>query len=260
VGVADSAASMLWALDYIFNGLESGVDRFNFHTLYHADVDPSPSDTIYNAFTIPDSKGNLTPRPLYYAMLAASLARSGTRRQVTHLSDTSKNLQVHAVAEADGQHVLVYAINKSEVATELQIEAGGYKQAGAFVLGGSSLTATGSNAVAIDGHYVDATTPYVAPVFNAITANNGIYDLTVPVGKAIVVRLGSDANPSAGGSDADASVVDSCVGRVDGIYCSVLATYSAIQCKNGSIAGGYQCPEPQTCIGPNGPGAEIECK
>jgi hypothetical protein len=52
---------------------------------------------------------------------------------------------------------------------------------------------------------------------------------------------------------------DSCAGREDGIYCSELVPYSALECKNGQIAVGHQCPTGKTCAGPNGPG-ELTCK
>lgn len=53
---------------------------------------------------------------------------------------------------------------------------------------------------------------------------------------------------------------DTCVGKVDGLYCSELAAFGAYACKNGSIVGGQQCASPKVCAGPNGPGSTIVCR
>jgi hypothetical protein len=53
---------------------------------------------------------------------------------------------------------------------------------------------------------------------------------------------------------------DSCTGRADGVYCSQLASYSAIVCQGESIALGIQCENERKCIGPNGPGTQVQCE
>jgi hypothetical protein len=53
---------------------------------------------------------------------------------------------------------------------------------------------------------------------------------------------------------------DSCLGRADGIYCSTLRDFSAIECKDGTILTGHQCSNAgEKCIGPNGVGSTIQC-
>jgi thermolysin len=52
---------------------------------------------------------------------------------------------------------------------------------------------------------------------------------------------------------------DSCDGKADGVYCSSLAPFSAYVCQGGSIAGGQQCPNDASCVGPNGAG-DLECR
>jgi hypothetical protein len=69
---------------------------------------------------------------------------------------------------------------------------------------------------------------------------------------------GPPGDGGGGGSDAGRTV-DSCDGRADGTYCSVISPNSAIMCKGNSIAGGQQCPSGKLCSGPNGPGAQIVC-
>lgn len=53
---------------------------------------------------------------------------------------------------------------------------------------------------------------------------------------------------------------DSCAGKEDGIYCSELAEFSAIICKDQSIVGGMQCPNGAKCLGPNGSGGTLQCE
>lgn len=79
----------------------------------------------------------------------------------------------------------------------------------------------------------------------------------------VTCEVGCEAGTcDAGAGDAapDADFRDSCVGRADGVYCSQLRDFSAIVCKGGSLVSGQQCPSPQKCIGPNGPGTTIQCK
>ena len=52
---------------------------------------------------------------------------------------------------------------------------------------------------------------------------------------------------------------DSCAGRSDGLYCSMLIDYSAYECKGGVIVGGQQCAS-GVCAGPNGAGNMIVCQ
>lgn len=76
---------------------------------------------------------------------------------------------------------------------------------------------------------------------------------------------GGAVDASDGGQPQDASddvfLRDSCEGRPDGIYCSQLADFSSIICQGGSISGGLQCANAgEVCVGPNGPGSDIQCK
>lgn len=69
---------------------------------------------------------------------------------------------------------------------------------------------------------------------------------------------GAPSDPAASPTEPD--LYDSCKGRADGVYCSQLASYSAIVCEGGSISRGIQCADLSKCVGPNGPGADVECE
>lgn len=95
------------------------------------------------------------------------------------------------------------------------------------------------------------------------------YKVTCEIGcEAGTCDAGPDATPNdagptpndAGDAQADVDARDTCVGRADGIYCSQIADFGAIICKGQAIAGGQQCPTPQKCVGPNGPGTTIQCR
>jgi hypothetical protein len=53
---------------------------------------------------------------------------------------------------------------------------------------------------------------------------------------------------------------DSCVGKVDGVYCSGYEPAAGYECKSGSVSGGQSCVSPAQCVGPNGAGTTIQCR
>jgi Zn-dependent metalloprotease len=63
-----------------------------------------------------------------------------------------------------------------------------------------------------------------------------------------------------GGAPSKIDLTDSCTGRADGIYCSIRSPWSAIVCKGESTALGIQCANHAACIGPNGPGDDVQCE
>lgn len=72
------------------------------------------------------------------------------------------------------------------------------------------------------------------------------------------VDAGADAGPDPEGLEPE--LFDSCKGRADGVYCSQLAPYGAIVCQGEAIAAGQQCANEAKCVGPNGPGATVQCE
>ena len=68
----------------------------------------------------------------------------------------------------------------------------------------------------------------------------------------------TDAGVGDGGSDATA--VDSCAGRADGMYCSQINPHASYTCAGQIHTGADFCPDTQRCIGPNGPGTAIACQ
>jgi Zn-dependent metalloprotease len=69
-----------------------------------------------------------------------------------------------------------------------------------------------------------------------------------------------NADTDAGTSDTDASALDSCFGRADGMYCSVINPHASFACSGQARSGGDSCTTSQRCTGPNGPGTTIQCQ
>jgi hypothetical protein len=101
--------------------------------------------------------------------------------------------------------------------------------------------------------------PVVKAVGNACDAIPSV-DKLVQGAKNIITPPSPPTNIVNG--DAGPPIKDTCVGKADGIYCSELAAFSAIQCCNHSICGGQQCAGGTSakCVGPNGPGTMIVCQ
>lgn len=76
-----------------------------------------------------------------------------------------------------------------------------------------------------------------------------------------IVCEGAPPPPNGGGgNDAGGPVGDTCAGRPDGVYCSVNVPGTGYRCKDGSTAGGLFCESGKMCVGPNGPGDDIQCQ
>jgi hypothetical protein len=105
LGVSDTFASALWALDLLFTlafaegagiNLETGVNQLGFI---------SPYSPIFD-----DEHGHFTARPSYYAMLAFALAGRGKRIE-TSLDAPGVNMTAYSVVNDEGQTWLTL-INK----------------------------------------------------------------------------------------------------------------------------------------------------
>lgn len=83
-------------------------------------------------------------------------------------------------------------------------------------------------------------------------------DAAPPIEAGAPTDGGTPSDPT--GKKTDPDLFDSCTGRADGVYCSQLASYSAIVCQGESIALGIQCENERKCLGPNGPGTQVQCE
>ncbi|NOU33628.1 MAG: hypothetical protein HOO96_37520 [Polyangiaceae bacterium] len=96
--------------------------------------------------------------------------------------------------------------------------------------------------------------------------------ITVPLGLVLTSKVSKtcgssqqavapvpDAGPRPDEADAKAPPTDTCSGKADGFYCSILAPYSGYYCVAQHVEYGLQCFQPQKCVGLKAP-YEIACR
>jgi uncharacterized protein (TIGR03437 family) len=188
-GVSDVYASALWGIDYMFTLAQRSSTGLNLH-----------GGGTGNYRPIAVSGSQITPRPLYYALL---LFRAAARGWVAppNVSAGAANVTAYATIDTDGT-VRVVAINKDTTQdAALTISLGpGYTSALAMRLTGTAFdavagTTLGGAAVQGDGTWLPAQLESAR-----ITGSN--YTTTLPSGSAILVAFGTDslsASNAAGG-------------------------------------------------------------
>jgi hypothetical protein len=174
-GVSDAFAATLWGSDYMFNALEQGVKKIEFHI--------GGSGGLYNPI---DASGN--PKPLYYAFLFfENIASNGGNIITPTVRTSNTNTTAHAILGTDNK-LRVAVINKdlNNTAVVDIHTTKSYTQATALTLSASSVSATsgitfGGTSVASDGTW----TPN-APT--TVQLNGGIdaYITLSPASAAIV--------------------------------------------------------------------------
>jgi hypothetical protein len=174
-GVSEDYVASLWSADYMFNALEQGVIRMNFH---FGDSTSFGYDALLN---------DGTPTGLYYGMLFFhTVAANGTTVPTT--VQTTPNVTAHSVLGNDGK-LRVAVINKDQVNTAVVkiTTTNTYNQATDIKLSGQALNSMtgitlGGNAVASDGTW-SAGTP------ETLTLNGKIAYITVPAASAAIITF-----------------------------------------------------------------------
>ncbi len=105
LGVSNKLASALWGADFMFTTALLGASGVNFHGGNAGAYTPIE----YGNFD--GINGNVRPRPLYYGILAFSLASKGTFIQNTFNTGSAINANAYSVFGTDGKYY-VTIINK----------------------------------------------------------------------------------------------------------------------------------------------------
>lgn len=182
-GVSDTFASALWGLDFLFTlaaanaggvNLETGVNQLGFISSYSPIGD--------------DEHGNYSARPLYYAMLAFSLASRGRRVDVQYDAG-NLNVKAYAVVSED-KHLSVTLINKEASRdAEVRIAGAGVFAGGSLLrLAAPSLESKGE--VTLGGSTVSADAQWEATHREHLTSRGGEWVIGVPAASAALVTLG----------------------------------------------------------------------
>jgi hypothetical protein len=179
-GVSDVFASALWGVDYMFTLAGRGAAGVNFH---------SPGAGSYTAIAVNGSQ--VSPRPLYYAMLLFRVAARG-RLVPLDLKTSGSNLTAFGTLDDDGT-LRITVINKDrEQDAVVRINPGAaYTRATALRLRAPALDATadvtlGEAAVQADGSWAPSRLEAVARDASAFTT-------TLRAGSAVLLSFSADA-------------------------------------------------------------------
>ena len=115
VGVSNVFASALWAINYLYNLAEHGVQGVNLHNQLNC---PSQSYS-----PICRAGSTFTARPVYYGMLLFSQANRG--KLVPLDIQTSLNIDAHAMLGEDGKLRVTLINNDPAQTVEIIVRAGG---------------------------------------------------------------------------------------------------------------------------------------
>jgi hypothetical protein len=179
-GVSDTMAAALWGLDFMFTlaqfnaagvNLETGVNHLGFLSYY------TPIGL--------DSAGHFRATPLYYGMLAFSLASRGERLQLT-LDNGGPNITAYAVRSDRGE-IWLTLINK-QAAGDAQVRATcpGVVRAEVVRLTAPSLSS--KDGALLGGSQVSAGKWSPRPS-EPVRVTSGEIEIGVPAASAALVRL-----------------------------------------------------------------------
>ncbi len=175
-GVSDTMAAALWGLDFLFTlaqfnaagvNMETGVNHLGFLSYYT----PVTADAV---------------RPLYYGMLAFSLATHGDRVQLA-LDNAGRNITAYAVRSDRGE-IWLTLINK-EAARDAQVraECPGIGAAGALRLTAPSLSA--KDDVLLGGSAVTKAGRWSPGRSELVKVRSAEMEIDVPAASAVLLRM-----------------------------------------------------------------------
>jgi hypothetical protein len=185
-GVSNAFASALWGADYLFTGLDAGLDGMYFHGV--------PNNAVGNSAGMPEVysplEANGTPAPLYYGMLLFHYATQGGGTVVPVTVKSSLDLTAHAIL-GPGKSLRVVLINKSAEQVTTTVAAPGYSSGRLISLTAPSPTSTGG--VTFGGSAVNPTTGAWTPNpadEQAVSVSAGRSKVVVPASSAVVITYG----------------------------------------------------------------------
>ncbi len=175
-GVSDTMAAALWGLDFLFTlaqfnaagvNMETGVNHLGFLSYYT----PMSADQA---------------RPLYYGMLAFSLASRGDRIQLS-LDNAGLNITAYAV-QGDRGDIWLTLVNKEAARdAHVRVACPGIAAASALRLTAPSLSS--KDGVLLGGSPVSNAGKWAAGAPEPIRVTSGEMEILVPAGSAALVQL-----------------------------------------------------------------------
>ena len=180
-GVSDTMAAALWGLDFMFTlaqfnaagvNLETGVNHLGFLSYY------SPIGV--------DSAKNFVATPLYYGMLAFSLASRGERLKLT-LDNSGLNITAYAVHADDGDIWLTLVNKEATADAQVRVVCPGIAKTNVIRLTAPSLSS--KDGVRLGGSLVDHAGRCSPGPAEPVRVTSGELEIAVPAASAALLRI-----------------------------------------------------------------------
>jgi hypothetical protein len=180
-GVSDTMAAALWGLDFMFTlaqfnaagvNMETGVNHLGFLSYY------TPIGV--------DSSHTFVATPLYYGMLAFSLASRGDLVEV-HLDNAGLNVAAYAARSDRGESWLTL-VNK-EAARGAEVRVSSPKVSVAHVLRLTAPSLSSKDSVLLGGSAVDSAGKWRPGAPEPVRVTSGELEISLPAASAALLRL-----------------------------------------------------------------------
>jgi len=180
-GVSDAMAAALWGLDFMFTlaqfnaagvNMETGINHLGFSSWY------SPIGV--------DANHGYRATPLYYGMLAFSLASRGERVKLT-LDTGGLNVTAYALLSDSGDVWLTLVNKEADRHAHVRATCPGIARAGTLRLTAPSLSS--KDGVLLGGSPVSSAGKWAAGAPEALRVISGELEIAVPAGGAAIVQM-----------------------------------------------------------------------
>ncbi len=184
-GVSDTFAASLWALDYSLLLAQHGVANAQF-------MDGTNAAGCDPYTPLCPTTGDLTPRPIYYGMLATELVGPGSLVGVTNPDAAD----IRAYAVRDGHHLTVVLDDVQDPATNgpttINLALGSARLREGRLIALTTADPAGLAATAgisLGGREVGPHGAFLPPRTSRVAVHDGTAVVTVPPGSAAVIRF-----------------------------------------------------------------------
>lgn len=184
-GVSDVFASALWALDYNLMLAQDGVVNAEF-------MGGTTSTGACDPYTpLCPTTGDLTPRPVYYGLLATELV--GTGRFVSVSNPDSADVRAYALTHGNGLTVVLDDVQDpaSNAATTVTLNLGANFCSGRLTALTTSSTAglSATTDITLGGQQVGAHGAFGRTQSSAVSVHGHTATVTIPAGSAAIIQF-----------------------------------------------------------------------
>jgi hypothetical protein len=185
-GVSDVFAAALWSLDYSLLLAQDGIASENF-------MSGTTSTGACDPYTpLCPTTGDLTPRPLYYGMLATELV--GTGDFVALDNPDSANVRAYAVKNGNQLTVVLDDVQdpaaNGPTTISLNLGTTHFHQGSVITLATSSAAGlSATTGITLGGQQVGPHGAFAPPQSTALHVHHGTASVTVQAGSAVIIQF-----------------------------------------------------------------------